>query len=129
MTWKQKGKKPVKNYENNLKLRNFSSPNLLFQQDEGQKSLSLIEWNLLTSSLSILIVEIVTTENSLCLLLFSDDFFFYLSNKENKINFLTKIKIIMNLDLNIYFILDVHFIHLFFYLDLSIIISNLTTFN
>jgi len=129
MTWKQKGKKPVKNYENNLKLRNFSSPNLLFQQDEGQKSLLLIEWNLLTSSLSILIVEIITTENSLCLLLFSDDFFFYLSNKENKINFLTKIKIIMNLDLNIYFILDVHFIHLFFYLDLSIIISNLTTFN
>lgn len=129
MTWKQKGKKPVKNYENNLKLRNFSSPNLLFQQDEGQKSLLLIEWNLLTSSLSILIVEIITTENSLCLLLFSDDFFFYLSNKENKINFLTKIKIIMNLDLNIYFILDVHFIHLFFYLDLSVIISNLTTFN
>jgi len=129
MTWKQKGKKPVKNYENNLKLQNFSNPDLLFQQDEGQKSLSLIEWNLLTSSLSILIVEIVTTENSLCLLLFSDDFFFYLSNKENKINFLTKIKIIMNLDLNIYFILDVHFIHLFFYLDLSIIISNLTTFN
>lgn len=129
MTWKQKGKKPVKNYENNLKLQNFSNPDLLFQQDEGQKSLLLIEWNLLTSSLSILIVEIVTTENSLCLLLFSDDFFFYLSNKENKINFLTKIKIIVNLDLDIYFILDVHFIHLFFYLDLSIIISNLTTFN
>jgi hypothetical protein len=72
---KTERKKPVKNYENNLKLRNFSSPNLLFQQDEGQKSLLLIEWNLLTSSLSILIVEIITTENSLCLLLFSDDFF------------------------------------------------------
>jgi hypothetical protein len=42
-------KKPIKNYENNLKLRNFSSSDLLFQQDEGQKSLSLIEWNLLTS--------------------------------------------------------------------------------
>jgi hypothetical protein len=47
----------------------------------------------------------------------------------NKINFLTKIKIIVNLDLDNYFILDVHFIPLFFYLDLSVIISNLTTFN
>jgi hypothetical protein len=47
----------------------------------------------------------------------------------NKINFLTKIKIIMNLDLDIYSIRVAHFIHLFFYLDLSIIISNITTFN
>ena len=129
MTWKQKGKKPVKNYENNLKLRNFSSPKSIFSARWRPKITIINRMNLLTSSLSILIVEIITTENSLCLLLFSDDFFFYLSNKENKINFLTKIKIIMNLDLNIYFILDVHFIHLFFYLDLSIIISNLTTFN
>ena len=41
MTQKHKGKKPVNNHENNFKLKKNSSPNLLFQLDEGQKSLSL----------------------------------------------------------------------------------------
>jgi hypothetical protein len=87
------------------------TPIYFLKQDEGQiqhHQIYFFECNHLTSNVVILVAVIMTLDNFLSLPPFHNNFQYPLSNlwteKINKINFQTKMKIVVNLGLAIYFL-------------------------